>query len=131
MSQSRETIANFLEDIGRALSSGNAEAAARAWEIPALVLSQEGALAITDLDEVEALFVRAINWYRARGEVSTRPEIEDIEDLDARISSVDVRWPGYDATGAERSSERSRYVIRLDDEGRPRIRVAIGLPPGA
>jgi hypothetical protein len=83
------------------------------------------------MDEVEAFFARAIDWYRARGEVSTRPEIEEIEDLDARISSVDVRWPGYDATGAERSSERSRYLIRLDDRGRPRIRVAIGLPPGA
>ena len=127
MSIARETITNFLEDIGRALSSGDAAAASRAWEIPAFVLSEEGALAISDPDEVERFFARAIDWYRARGEVSTRPEVEELEDLGERISSVDVRWPGYDAAGRERSSERSRYLICLDDRGQPRIRVAIGL----
>ena len=40
---------------------------------------------------------------------------------------VDVHWPGYDPDGQERSSERSRYLIRLDDSGRPRIRFALAL----
>jgi hypothetical protein len=121
-------ITAFLEDIGRALSRGDAAAAARAWELPALVLSDEGALAISDMNEVERFFARAIESYRARGQVTTRPDIEAIEDLGARLASVDVRWPGYDADGRERSHERSRYLIRLDDGGRPRIRVALGLP---
>lgn len=41
--------------------------------------------------------------------------------------SVDVRWLAFDAEGVEKTSERSRYILRNDDE--LRIRVALTLTP--
>jgi hypothetical protein len=57
--------------------------------------------------------------------MSTRPELERVEMLTDTLASVDVRWPAYDASGTEISSERSHYIIHLGQDGQLRIRVAL------
>jgi len=119
----------FLEALGKALSEGDAAGVARSWEVPAFVLSDEGVLALSNPGEIEAFFAQAIRWYRARGLVATRPEIESLEALGERLCSVDVRWLAFDAEALEKTSERSRYILRTNDDDEIRIRVALTLTP--
>jgi hypothetical protein len=115
----------FLERYAQALSAGDARAIASCWELPALVLSDEGATAVSSAAEVEKFFAQAIDWYRSRGLVETRPELERIELLSGRLAAVDVRWPAFDGAGVERLSERTQYILHADKDGLPRIRVAL------
>lgn len=123
--EDRGRIQTFLERYGRAIGSGDLVGAAACWVVPALVLSDEGAIPVESRDEIEAFFGQAVAAYRSQGLVETRPEIERIEVLSDRLVSVDVRWPAFDATGEERASERSRYVLRSGGDGDPQIQVAL------
>lgn len=76
---------------------------------------------MTDRDQIERFFARAIEAYHAQGLVATRPELERAVALTERLTAVDVRWPSFDATGVE----RSHYILRLGDDGRHRIQVAL------
>jgi hypothetical protein len=127
----RDDIQGFLDRLGQAISTGDIQAVARCWEVPALVLSDQGAMAIAAVEEIERFFAQAAEYYRGQGLVATRPEIDRVEALGERLCSVNVRWPAFDASGREQTSEHSQYLMRLDDDGQPRIRVAVTLsaPP--
>lgn len=45
--------------------------------------------------------------------------------LSERLASVDVRWPSFDTSGIEKSSERSHYIVQLGTGEQARIRVAL------
>jgi hypothetical protein len=45
--------------------------------------------------------------------------------LSETLAAVDVRWPAFDASGQEKSSERSHYILRLGTDGQAYIRVAL------
>jgi hypothetical protein len=57
--------------------------------------------------------------------MSTSPELERVEILSETLVSVDVRWPAFDSSGKEKSSERSHYILQLGGDGGPQIRVAL------
>jgi hypothetical protein len=86
-------------------------AVAGCWDLPALVLSDEGAISISDVDEIKQFLAHAAEGYRAQGLVATRPQLERVEQLTDRLTAVDVRWPTFNAAGAEQSSERSHYML--------------------
>jgi hypothetical protein len=124
-----DAIQRTLERLGEALSTGDAQGAARCWDVPGLVLSDDGVRAIAERSEIEQFFTQAIAWYRSQGVMTTRPMIERIEALSAKLAAVDVRWPGFDAAGHEtdheKGSERSHYILRIADDGEARIQVAL------
>jgi hypothetical protein len=105
-------IREALERLGRGLSDGDLGTIARGWVMPALMLSDAGATVVGDAREIEELFARAAEWYRSRGLVSTRPELERVDLLSERLAAVDVRWPAYDSAGVEQSSERTLALHR-------------------
>jgi len=121
----REKIVQLLERYGQALSSGDIQAVVMCWAIPALVLADQGAMAVTEAGQVEAFFGQAIEVYRAQGIMTTRPELERVEMLTERLAAVDVRWPSFDASGREQASERSHYIVHLGDDGEMRFRVTL------
>jgi len=120
-----DQISQLLEQLGQALSAGDLHKAAACWGVPALVLSDEAAMAVSDRSEIEEFFSQAADWYHLQGIVSTRPEIERVDSLSEKLASVDVRWPSFDASGKEKSSERSHYVVQLAEDGQLYIRVAL------
>jgi hypothetical protein len=120
-----DQISQLLEQLGQALSAGDLHKAAACWGVPALVLSDEAAMAVSDRSEIEEFFSQAADWYHLQGIASTRPEIERVDSLSERLASVDVRWPSFDATGKEKSSERSHYIMQLAEDGQVYIRVAL------
>jgi len=115
----------FLERYGAALSSGDLPLVSSSWVVPALVLSDQGAMAVTSPTEIETFFAQGIEYYRSQGLVSTRPELEHVEMLSETLISVDVRWPAYDSSGIEKASERSHYILQLGQDGQPQFRVAL------
>ena len=115
----------MLEQIGRDLSAGDYKQVAASWAIPALVLSEDGAIAVANEAEVEKFFGQAAKWYHSRGLVSTRPDVERIEMLGEKLAAVDVRWPSFDADGNEKLSERSHYLVQFGADGKARVRVGL------
>lgn len=121
----QESIGRCLERIGQALSTNNLQDLADCWEFPALILSDEGASALTEANQLLSLFARAASGYQSQGLVATRPELERVEPLSEKLTAVEVRWPSFDAAGTEQASERSHYILRQGEDGEPRIRVAL------
>ena len=122
-----EVVRSFLERYGAALGAGDLPAVAACWEIPALVLSDQGAHPVAELAEVEQFFGGAVEWYRSQGLVATRPQLLNVQALGQRLVSTDVRWSTLNSAGLEVASEISRYILSLGDDGLPRIRVAISI----
>lgn len=120
-----EEVRTYLDRYARALTTGDARSIAAMWGVPALVLGDYGARAITTPYAIEALFAGAKESYASRGIVDTRPDIKKIEWLTPRIVVVDVRWPMFDADHAERAAERSTYTLERDADGELRMRVAV------
>lgn len=129
MVQDRErgTVEAMLQRLGRALSDGDVTTIPSCWQLPAFVLSDDGARCVNAPDEIETFFRQAIAWYRNQGLVATRPTLLALQQLSPRLASVDVRWTALDAQGHEKTHETSRYLLRLGDDGEPRIQVALSL----
>jgi hypothetical protein len=118
-------IMSFLERYGQAISTGDLKSVVQCWTVPALVLSDQGAIAVSDLAEVERFFSQAVQAYHAQGLMSTRPDFQRFEQLSETLTAVDVRWPSFDASGAEKSSELSHYILTRGDDHQLHIRVAL------
>jgi hypothetical protein len=122
---SKDQIKDLLESLGRTLSAGDTAAASKCFDVPSLMLGPEIAIAFASTREIAELLKNAADPYKARGIVATRPEIKRVEALGEDLAAVDVRWPGVDEAGAEKSSELSHYILQLGPDGHPRIRVAL------
>ncbi len=120
-----DTVRRFLERYGEALSAGDIPTVVDCWDVPALVIADDGARSVATLAEIEQFFGSAVEWYRSQGQMATKPELKHVEPLGKRLVFVDVVWPGLDASGNVKSSEHSCYVLRFSDDGSPRIQVAI------
>jgi ketosteroid isomerase-like protein len=115
----------FLDRLARAITSGDTATVAKLWETPALVLSDQEVFTVGSPQEVEGFFAGAKDRYNEQGITDTRADVRTFEWATDRMVVVDVRWPYLDAQGNERGDERSTYVLRRDDAGELRLRVAL------
>jgi hypothetical protein len=125
MAGHEEGIRQFLAYYGAMLSAGNLPQVVACWEVPAFVLADQGAIPVAAGKEVMQFFAGAVQAYRSQGLVATRPTLLRLETLSQRVAAADVRWSALDASGQEKASEQSRYLLRLGDDGKWHIRVAI------
>lgn len=122
---SRISLEAFIESYGKALSSGEVEVIADSWELPSLVLSDKGTTVVNTKEDVMAFFEKAGASYKAQGRTSTIGEIIGRENLTKNLVAVDVRWPSFDDQGRAKAVEMSHYVLRVGEDGKPRIQVAL------
>jgi hypothetical protein len=127
MTSIENVVRRFLDGYGQALSTGNLPGIVNCWGLPALVLSDQGARAVSETTEIEQFFAGAVEWYHAQGVVATKPGLLEINRLSDRLVFVDTRWSVIDATGEEKPGEHSNYILSISDDDQPRIRVAIAL----
>ena len=118
-------IRKFLEALGNALTAGDLDALSKCWDVPAMLLSDQSSVVINSASQIRRSFSHAVHWYRSQGLVSTKPEIQKLEQLTEALCAVDVRWPAFDTAGVEKSSERSHYIIKVTAGDEPRICVAL------
>jgi hypothetical protein len=121
----RDEVQQFLDRMGRGVTSGDGRTVATMWEVPALVLGDDHAMSISSAREVEQFFGGAKEQYNARGITDTRAEIVRLEWPTPKIAIVQVRWPYLDAQGQVHGEERSTYTLRRDDAGNLKLRVAV------
>jgi hypothetical protein len=124
-------IKAMLARFANAFTHGDGKGAAACWEVPALIVSDEGTRAVSALSEIEAFFGNAAGQYNAKGVTSTRPEIQTLNWLTQKLATVQVRWPYLDARGVDlREAESSMYVLRTDAAGEPKICASVMLGAG-
>lgn len=118
MTHDDQPIRDMLQRFARAFTTGDGEGAAQCWEVPALVIADDGSRAISTRGEVAGFFGGAAQQYTSRGITGTRPDVQRVEWHTAKLASVTVRWPYLDAQGRELpQSESSTYVVRIGNEG--------------
>lgn len=118
-------IRTMLQRFAHAFTSGDGGGAAACWEVPALVVSDEGSRPVSALSEVAAFFGAAKEQYSRHGVTGTRVDVLGMVWHTERVASVTVRWPWLDAQGKDVGrSETSVYVVRVTD-GAAKICAAI------
>jgi hypothetical protein len=116
----------MLERFAKAFTGGDGPAAARCWEVPALIVAEMGTRSVASIEEVERFYGGAVKQYHQMGVSDTRPEVQQVNWLTDHLATVQVRWPYLDAQGhALGDSESSTYVVRIGDDGEPRISVVV------
>jgi hypothetical protein len=117
MSGNEEAIRTMLQRFARAFTSGDGPGAAACWEVPALVISDDGSRAVATLEEVGAFFGGAKEQYNAQGVTGTRADVQCIEWHTSKLASVTVQWPYLDGQGRElERSESSTYIVRVQGD---------------
>ena len=115
-------IHTLLDDFAKAFTKGDGKGAAACWEVPALIVSDDGTKAVASLDEVGAFFGGAAKQYTDKGTMSTRADVQSITWITDKVATVQVRWPYLDKDGkAQGTSESSTYVMRFVDDDTPKI----------
>jgi hypothetical protein len=114
----------FLEAYGRALGARDLDGITSCWGIPSLVVSDQGAIAVTDSEQVRQFFAQSVDWYHSQGWVEVRPREWTTEKLSPGLFSVDVFWDAIDQSGQSFPSDHSRYILSLFD-GKLTFRVAV------
>ena len=118
-------VQGILDRLANAVTTGNGQATAKMFAVPALVLDDAMVRPIDTLSEVEQFFSGAKFEYNAKGITDTRAEIVDLRWPSTRIAIVDVRWPWLDENGNETGDEVSTYVFRRDESGNLKIQAVI------
>lgn len=118
---------SFFNRFARALVEGKSDDIADCFSLPAFFITDTLAMCLESPTEMAEMFESGRSSYLERGIVETHPEVRTFSRLTPRLYEAEVRWPGFDARGTEMWSETSKYVLCLDDNGDPRIRVAVAL----
>jgi hypothetical protein len=118
-------IQDVLDRTAKAITSGDGATVAALWEVPAYVLGDDISMAVSSLEEAAKFLGGNKAQYNAIGVVDTRADIEHLEEIGKRLVSVRVRWPWLDAAGKEVGGETSTYVLRRNDAGEWKFRVAV------
>lgn len=118
MDRDEAAVRAMLQRFAQAFTTGDGAGAAACWEVPALVVSDEGSRAVSSAGEVAAFFGGAQDQYHQQGVTGTRPEVEGMAWHTGRLASVTVRWPYLDAQGRDVGrAESSVYVVRVGEGG--------------
>jgi hypothetical protein len=123
----RDAINEMLEELGKAVTSGDLAGVSKLYAYPVLLISDGGGRVLKKPAELEALFAEGRDWYNiAQGMTEARGKLEKIEQLAEQTAAINVRWLGYDSKGHENYREKWYYIVQ-NLEGVPRIRVSMTL----
>jgi hypothetical protein len=128
----RAELLDVLNELARALTTGDGRAAAALWDAPAFIIGSDTVLAAESRDKLVPMFAGARAQYTAHGVVDTRPDIQHADWIAHNLVVVTVRWPYLDAMGREVGAEASDYTLRRDPTGKLKLRIAVmrGVEPG-
>jgi hypothetical protein len=108
-----DEIRALLDRYEQAISSGDEKAISQCWEVPAFVISEQGAVAISSKAEVERFYAKAGQYYRAQGLVTTLARIERVEMLSEGLATADVAWEA-ELVQVEKRAQQRIYRVNPD-----------------
>ncbi|MFG1764283.1 hypothetical protein ACGFIH_13210 [Micromonospora parva] len=112
-----DTLADFFDRYGVALTSGDLPAIAGCYALPGLVVADTYSFSFTTAVAVALSFVGAAPDYQDRELVAAHARIEDVQPVSALLTMVAVEWEFLDSRGQSVPGERYRYLLRTSDEG--------------
>ena len=112
-----DTLADFFDRYGVALTSGDLPAIAGCYALPGLVVADTYSFSFTSPAAVALSFVGAAPDYQERELVAAHARIEDVQPVSALLTMVAVEWEFLDSRGQAVPGERYRYLLRTSDEG--------------
>jgi hypothetical protein len=120
-----QEVQDYLDRYARAFTAGDGGAVASMWEVPAIVVGEDEAIAITELEQVSDFFGSAKPMYNERGIFTTRAELIDVDRISDNLVNCRVRWPHLDAKEEEIGEESSSYTLRRGSDGQLKMRVVV------
>ena len=112
-----DTLADFFDRYGVALTSGDLPAIAGCYALPGLVVADTYSFSFTTPAAVALSFVGAAPDYQDRELVAAHARIEDVQPVSALLTMVAVEWEFLDSRGQAVPGERYRYLLRISDDG--------------
>ncbi|MGW5578793.1 hypothetical protein [Micromonospora chokoriensis] len=112
-----DTLADFFDRYGVALTSGDLPAIAGCYALPGLVVADTYSFSFTSPAAVALSFVGAAPDYQDRELIAAHARIEDVQQVSALLTLVAVEWEFLDSQGQAVPGERYRYLLRISDEG--------------
>ena len=121
-----ERLAEFFDAYAAALRDFDAEATARLWGLPGMVVTDDFAGALESRADMAAGLSSSYPLYRRLGLESAVPEIRAVSALTDVISLVRVRWSYLDASDELIVTTDYEYLVRDDADGL-HIYLAVGI----
>ncbi|MDG4782606.1 hypothetical protein O7614_23375 [Micromonospora sp. WMMD961] len=112
-----DTLADFFDRYGVALTCGDLPAIAGCYALPGLVVADTYSFSFTSPAAVALSFVGAAPDYQDRELIAAHARIEDVQPVSALLTMVAVKWEFLDSQGQVVPGERYRYLLRMSDEG--------------
>ncbi|MEV4545849.1 hypothetical protein [Micromonospora echinaurantiaca] len=112
-----DTLTDFFDRYGVALTAGDVPAIAGCYALPGLVIADTYSFSFTSPAAVALSFVGAAPDYRERELVAAHAAIEDVQPVSALLTMVAVEWEFLDSQGRKVPGERYRYLLRTTDRG--------------
>jgi hypothetical protein len=121
-----ERLAEFFDAYAAALRDFDAEATARLWGLPGMVVTDDFAGALESRADMAAGLSSSYPLYRRLGLESAVPEIRAVSALTELISTVRVRWSYLDANDEVIVKTDYEYLVRDDADGL-HVYLAVGI----
>ncbi|WP_341716724.1 hypothetical protein QQG74_22425 [Micromonospora sp. FIMYZ51] len=112
-----DTLTDFFDRYGVALTAGDLPAIAGCYALPGLVVADTYSFSFTSPAAVALSFVGAAPEYAERELVAAHADIEQVDQVSALLTMVAVRWEFLDSQGRSVPGERYRYLLRSTDDG--------------
>jgi hypothetical protein len=122
-----ETLADFFDRYGTALTTGDLPTIASCYRLPGMVVADGYSFTFASPAAVALSFVGAAPAYRECELVAAHADIEGVQRLSDGLVMVSVRWEYLDARGAAVPGESYRYVVHL---GRSAPQICVVMPLG-
>lgn len=126
MGITEERIAAFFDEYAAALRQFDADATARLWGLPGMIVTDDFAGALESRADMSAGLASSYPLYRRLGLESAVPEIRAVSALTDRISTVRVRWSYLDANDEVIVTTDYVYLVRDDADGL-HVYLAVGI----
>lgn len=112
-----DTLTDFFDRYGVALTAGDVPAIAGCYALPGLVVADSYSFSFSSPAAVALSFVGAAPDYQERELVAAHALIEDVEPVSDLLTLVGVEWEFLDSEGRAVPGERYRYLLRATDDG--------------
>ncbi|MCL7455815.1 hypothetical protein [Micromonospora echinofusca] len=112
-----DTLTDFFDRYGVALTTGDVAAIAACYALPGMVVADTYSFSFTSPAAVALSFVGAAPDYHERELVAAHAAIEDVQPMSALLTMVAVEWEFLDSRGRRVPGERYRYLLRSTDDG--------------
>lgn len=112
-----DTLTDFFDRYGVALTAGDVPALAGCYALPGMVVADTYSFSFSSLAAVALSFVGAAPDYQERELIAAHALIEDVQPVAALLTMVAVQWEFLDSQGRAVPGERYRYLLRTTEDG--------------